>query len=167
MPTVCRLLRLPADGGTALIAAPGNLAQSVESARIHSDVYRYWHAIQYLLAQHRPTAPASHWLTLGHELSAGTADIPAARVLLPGEVGPLDSVLREVEPDDLIPHYDADAMDRAGIYPRSWIVWEETFDPLGQVLEHYSFLQSFVRQCADAGDALLLLFEFVDDGSDD
>jgi len=166
MPTICRLLRLPPERAASLIAQPGDLSQSVESAKIYTDVYRYWHAIQYLLAQHRPTSPAATWLSLGQGLSTGTRDVPAARVLRPEEVALLDSALRDIEPEDLIPHYEGEALDQADIYPRRWKAWEETFDPLGQVLEHYSFLQSFARTCAAAGDALLLYFVFVDDGSD-
>jgi hypothetical protein len=42
---------------------------------------------------------------------------------------------------------------------------EETFDPLGQVLEHYSFLREFTMKCASSGQALLLYFELLDEGS--
>ena len=166
MPTVCRLLELPPAQATALIAEPGTLAQAVESAKIYTDVYRYWHAIQYLLAQHRPKSAAANWLSLGAAVSAATEAVPAARVATPQEVTQLDAVLREVPPDDLIPHYEADALDQAGVYPRTWTAWEETFDPLGQVLEHYFFLQQFAAKCAAAGDALLLYFVPLDDGSD-
>lgn len=166
MPTICRLLQLLPEQATALVAAPSTLARAVESAKIYSDVYRYWHGIQYLLAQHRPNSAPANWLSLGAAVSAATDAVPAARVVTPEEVTQLDAVLREVPPDDLIPHYEADALDRAGVYPRTWTAWEETFDPLGQVLEHYSFLQMFVAKRAAAGDALLLYFVPLDDGSD-
>jgi Domain of unknown function (DUF1877) len=165
MPTICRLLQLLPDEATALVAEPSTLAQAVKSAKIYSDVYRYWDGIQYLLAQHRPTSVAAKWLSLGAAVSAATDAVPAARVVTPQEVTQLDAVLREVPPDDLIPHYEADALDQAGVYPRTWTAWEETFDPLGQVLEHYSFLQMFVAKRTADGDALLLYFEPLDDGS--
>jgi len=38
-------------------------------------------------------------------------------------------------------------------------------EPLGQVLEHYSFLQSFAAECGAGRTALLLRFEFLADGS--
>ena len=165
MPTICRLLQLSAAEATSLAAQPGNLNQSVASAKIYTGVYRYWHAIQYLLACHRPDSPQSQWLDLGQAVSAGTDDIPAARVLSPAEVKQLDTLLREIEPDALIPHYAADALDKAAIYPRTWVEWEEAFDPLGQVLEHYSYLREFVGTRASAGDGLLLYFEFLDEGT--
>jgi hypothetical protein len=165
MPTVCRLLQLFPDQAVALVAEPSTLAQAVKSAKIYSDVYRYWDGIQYLLAQHRPESAAAKWLSLGAAVSAATDAVPAARMVTPQEVTQLDAVLREVQPDDLIPHYEADALDRMGVYPRTWTAWEETFDPLGQVLEHYSFLQMFVAKRAAASDALLLYFEPLDDGS--
>ena len=165
MPTVCRLLELPPDRATTLVAKPRTLAESVESAKSHSDVYRYWHGIQYLLAQHRPNSVAASWLDLGQPVSSATETIPAARVILPDEVAQLAAALQLIQPDDLIPHYEAAALDHAGIYPRSWSEWEETFDPLGQMLEHYYFLQSFAKTCASNGDALLLYFQPVADGS--
>jgi hypothetical protein len=85
-------------------------------------------------------------------------------VLPPQAVAELDTTIREIEPDALAPHYDAAAFDSAGIYPRTWVEWEETFDPLGQVLEYYSFLQYSTKQCGSAGDSLVLYF--VDDGED-
>lgn len=96
-----------------------------------------------------------------------TEEIPAARTILPQNVSQLDIAIRDIEPDDLIPHYEAVALDQAGIYPRCWEHWKETFDPLGQVLEHYWFLKQFVRQCAATGNALLLYFVHLEDGSDD
>ena len=65
----------------------------------------------------------------------------------------------------MLPHYDAAAMDAANIYPVSWQRWEEDFDPLGQTLEHYSFLREFVAQCAQNGAVLLLHFEFLKEGN--
>ena len=76
----------------------------------------------------------------------------------------LDASIRDIEPDALSAHYEADALDEAKIYPRTWVEWEETFDPLGQVLEHYCYLQFSTKQCASAGDSLVLYF--VDDGED-
>src|SRR5262245_1069993 len=128
MPTVCRLLELSPDRATSLAAHPEELPHAVESATIYSGVYRYWHAIQYLLAQHSPASPAANWLGLGQAVSTSTEEIPAARVIPPAEVSQLDAVLREIEPDDLIPHYEASDLDEAGVYPRCWEDWEETFD---------------------------------------
>lgn len=69
MPTVCRLLELPPERATSLMTRPGELASAIASAEIYSDVYRYWHGIQYLLAQHRPASPAAHLLDLGGAVS--------------------------------------------------------------------------------------------------
>lgn len=167
MPTICRLLQLSPDQATNLTAHLDTLAQAVEAAKIYSDVYRYWDAIQYLLARHRPASPAANWLGLGQAVSIAARDIPAARVLTLLDVEQLDATLQEIEPEDLADHYDAEAMDQAGVYPRRWQIWEETFDPLGQVLEHYWFLKEFVGNRRANGDALLLYFVHDDDGSDD
>jgi hypothetical protein len=158
------LLQIPPTSATSLVADPNKLEETVESAKIYSGVYRYWHGIEYLLSQHSPGSPAAKWLTLGQAVSKAVDSIPEARVLSPSIVTQLDKTIREIEPDALADHYDAPALDEAGIYPRTWVEWEETFDPLGQVLEHYSYLQSSTKQCASAGDSLVLYF--VDDGED-
>ena len=77
----------------------------------------------------------------------------------------LDRLLQGIEPEQLIPHYDAAALDAAAVYPGTWREWEETFDPLGQVLEHYSFLQFRARSCTEARHSLLLVFEELADGT--
>jgi Domain of unknown function (DUF1877) len=164
MPTICRLIQLTPDQGATLTADPEQLAQTVSAAKRYSDVYRYWDGIRYLLAQHRPTSAAARWLELGTPVSAPTADLPAARLLRPDQVAELTQALQDIQPDDLAAHYDAGALDQAGVYPNCWQEWEETFDPLGQVLEHYWFLQSFAAECGAGGTALLLRFESLEDG---
>jgi hypothetical protein len=77
----------------------------------------------------------------------------------------LDAALAQISPEDLLPHYDAAALDAAGIYPVTWQEWEEDFDPLGQALEHYYFLQEFTAQCAQANAAMLLYFDLLAEGS--
>ena len=165
MPTVCRLIQLSPDEAAGLVADPGSLPNRVRSATIYSDVYRYWHAIEYLLAQHLPGSAGAKWLAIGTTVSAATADVPSARVLSRAQVQEIDAELRHVQPDDLITHYDASALDAAHIYPVTWQAWEEDFDPLGQVLEHYSFLQQFTSQCAEASAGLLLYFDVLAEGT--
>ena len=165
MPTICRLIQLSPDEAATLVANPATLTTGVGSATIYSDVYRYWHAIEYLLAEHRPGSAAANWLTAGATVSASTADVPSARVLSAAQVQDLDAELRHIQPHDLIAHYDASALDAAQVYPATWQAWEEDFDPLGQVLEHYFFLQQFTEKCAMAHAALLLYFDVLAEGA--
>lgn len=165
MPTICRLIQLSPDEAASLVANPASLAQRVGSASIYSDVYRYWHAIEYLLVQHRPGSAAARWLTMGTTVSGASGDVPGARILSSAQVEELDAELRNIQPDDLIPHYDATALDAAQVYPVTWQAWEEDFDPLGQVLEHYSFLQQCTARCGKARAALMLYFDVLADGT--
>lgn len=166
MPTICRLIQLEPKQAAALEADHRQLADVVKGAKRYGGVYRYWHGIQFLLERHLPDTPAARWLELGAEVSETSDSVPGARVLSPSIVGQLADTVRDVEPDDLYDAYDAEALDAAGIYPRTWVSWEEDFDPLGQTLEHYSMLQRFAVECADSGTGMLLFFEFLDDGSD-
>ena len=165
MQTICRLIPLSPNDAASLVANPASLPQRIGSAKDYSDVYRYWHAIEYLLAQHRPGSAAANWLTMGATVSAAAVDIPGARVLSDVQVRQIEAELRHIPPDDLAAHYDAAALDAARIYPVTWLEWEETFDPLGQVLEHYFFLQQFAAQCAKANAAALLYFVRLADGA--
>ena len=165
MPVICRLLKLSREQAVALIESSENLQAAIESCDTYSDVYRYWHAIQFLLSRHRPQATGVRWLESGKTVSATLGEIPASRVLLPEEVKTIASETDDIAPEDLGSHYEASALDDAQVYPACWQEWEETFDPLGQILEHYHFLRQFVASRASAGDAILLHFEYLDDGS--
>lgn len=165
MPTICRLIQLAPDEAGSLQANPASLSQHVSAAASYSDVYRYWHAIEYLLAKHRPGSAPAKWLAMGTTVSAASPDFPGARVLSTAQVQELDAELRQIQPDDLIARYDAAALDAAHVYPVTWQAWEEDFDPLGQVLEHYFFLQQFTSRCAAAGAALLLYFDVLAEGT--
>ena len=165
MPIVCRMLELPAEPASQLQADAARLPDAIKSAKVYGDVHRYWHAIEYLLARHAPTTPAARWLSAGTAVSAASGAVPAARLIPASEVAQLDQLVQGIAPEELIPHYDAAALDAAAIYPGTWREWEETFDPLGQVLEHYSFLQFRTRSCVEAGNALLLVFQEVAEGA--
>ena len=165
MAIICRMLELPAESASQLQANAARLPDAIKSAKVYGDVYRYWHAIEYLLTRHSPTSSAARWPNLGTPVSVGTSHIPAARLIHASEVAQLDRLVQGVEPEQLVPHYDAAALDAAAVYPGTWREWEETFDPLGQVLEHYSFLQFRARSCAEAGNSLLLVFEELADGA--
>ena len=165
MAIICRMLELPAETASTLQADASRLPDAIKSSRAYSDVYRYWHAIEYLLTQHAPTSPAARWLSLGATVSTAVGEIPAARLIPANEVAELDRLVQGIEPEQLVPYYDAAALDADSVYPGTWREWEETFDPLGQVLEHYSFLQFRARSCAEAGNSLLLVFEELAEGT--
>jgi hypothetical protein len=165
MQTICRLIRLSPSAASSVVATPGSLSACIDSATIYSDVYRYWHAIEFLLARHCPGSLAGNWTKAGPQLSEDRGEVPGARVLDAAQVSALAAELSQVQPDELIEDYDAAAMDAAQVYPATWQAWEEDFDPLGQVLEHYYFLQEFTAQCAADGAALLLYFDELAEGS--
>jgi len=162
MPVICRLIQVLPAAATKLAADTSQLASTIEAAKIYSDVYRYWHGIDWLLAAHGHSHTI---LKAGQAVSQADGPTPASRLLQPAEVARLNDALKNIEPDALAPHYDAAALDQAGIYPREWVEWEETFDPLGQVLEHYHFLREFAANRAKAGDGMLFFFEMKRDGT--
>ena len=165
MPIICRMFELPAESASKLASGAASLPDAIKSAPNHFDVYRYWHVIEYLLMQHAPESPSARWLSSGSTVSAAAGAIPAARLIPPGEVADLHQLLHSIEPEQLIPYYDAATLDSAAVYPGTWREWEETFDPLGQVLEHYSFLQHAARRCAETAHPLLLVFEELPEGA--
>jgi hypothetical protein len=165
MPTICRLIQLTPPEAESVLAQPDSVEDRVTAAKAHSDVYRYWDGIQFLLGRHRPGTPAAKWLDVGQPLRRADPSVPDHRLIIPSDVAALHEILKDVSPDDLAAHYDAGAMDDAKVYPASWRAWEEDFDPLGQMLEHYFFLQQFVSQCAGAQAALLLHFDSLAEGS--
>jgi uncharacterized protein DUF1877 len=142
MPIVCRLIQIDPAQAAALEADHRLLADVVAKATRYGGVYRYWHGIQFLLERHQTDVTAARWLELGVQVSESADSIPGARVLPPGVVAKLVDAVREVEPDALFDAYDAAALDAAGIYPRTWVAWEEDFDSLGQTLSTTSYCSS-------------------------
>ena len=136
----------------------------MKSARTYSDVYRYWHAIEYLLAQHRAATPAVQWLSLGQAVSMAAEEVPAARVILPAEVAQLDAALRDIEPEALSPHYERRCPGSSGHLPPPLEGMGGNLRSVGAGSGALLFLQNSVKRCASAGDALVLYF--VDDGED-
>lgn len=76
----------------------------------------------------------------------------------------LGTDLAAIDPDALAPFYDAAALDAAEVYPATWVEWEEDFDPLGQVLEHYSFLREFTARTGADGAWMLMHFTHLEEG---
>ena len=165
MPIVCNLLQVPSDGTDLLTASPAKLREAMDTATTRSDVYRYWDGIRYLLGKHRAGSVAGQWTSCGKQVSAPAEGVPGTRVLASAEVASLASELANIEPDELAPHYDAAELDGAGVYPSCWQEWEESFDPLGQLLEHYFFLKQFVEQARKDGSGILLEFAKLEDGT--
>jgi hypothetical protein len=159
------MIQLTSSEAASLVADHATLPYRVQSAKVYGDVYRYWHAIEFLLERYTPGSPAARWLADGIPVSPGTPELPAARVLSAAQVQTIDAALRPIQPDALAPLYDADALDTAAIYPSTWREWEREFDPLGQVLEHYWFLQQFMAQCSQSAAAALLYFDYLEEGS--
>lgn len=166
MPIICRLIELPVAVANGL-GDRASVDDAVKNAKIFSGMYRYWHGIAFLLARHSPDTAAAHLLDIGRAVTPADDAVPASRLLSPDDTQRLNDAITGTEPDALAPHYDAEAMDAAGVYPKTWVEWEETFDPLGQMLENYWFLVQFVRRCAHAGDALLLYYLFERDETDE
>jgi hypothetical protein len=159
------MIQLTSSDAASLVADPASLPRQVQAAKIYGDVYRYWHAIEFLLERHSPAGDAARWLADGTPVSSATPELPASRVLSADRVRAIDAALRSIEPDALAPHYDASALDAAAVYPGTWQEWEQEFDPLGQVLEHFWFLRQFMTQCSQADAAALLYFDYLEEGS--
>jgi hypothetical protein len=163
----CKVVKVTLDQIPTRSLSPLEQARLLESAGDYTDTYRYWHAIHFLLSETSPYSSISNWISAEMAELSGAIEIPASRFLYPAEVAGLADALKKLEPEDLVERYNARAMDEAGIYPMCWQEWEESFDPLGQVLEYYSYFREFVLRCASTGDALLFQYYVYDDGNDE
>lgn len=150
MPIICRLLSVPSD--------LTSLDKILSESKNYSDIYRYWDGIHFLLKK-----SGVQFLELGSEISSSETRKP--RLLSKDEVQSFSNAISNIEPDSLAQYYDSKEFDENGVYPELWVSWEEDFDPLGQTLEHYSFLRDFANNCAKRGEGMLLYFTFLDEGS--
>lgn len=165
MPIVCRLLGLEAGAADHLASNPATLDQKVAECTSHTEVYWFWHGIDYLLGQAEAPA-AARCLRAGGIAMSTAGDLPASRLHTPRQLQQIASALLEVAPEALLSGYDPATMDAANVYPRKWAELDEEHDILGDMLEHYSYMQQFADRQAQEGRALLVRYERRDDETD-
>jgi hypothetical protein len=121
------------------------------------DIDKTWAAIQFLLTgdvigdQGEP--PLSNAVLGGTWLGDVDVGYGPARYLLPQEVRAVATALDAIPEAELRNRFDMAAMARAGVYPG---VWKDEEEELGYLLPWYAALQTFMREAAQAGDAVLL-----------
>ena len=165
MPIICRLLGLDADAAADLARHPGSLPQKVAACDSTMEVYWFWHGIDYLLGE--AEAPASvHFLRAGGTPLPALNDLPTTRLHTPKQLQQIARDLLEVAPEALLSGYDPATMDAAHVYPEQWEALDDEHDILGDMLEHYAYMQEFADHRAGEGRALLVLFERREDETD-
>lgn len=165
MPIVCRLLGLEASAAADLARNPDVLPDTVAQSGNRMEVYWFWHGIDYLLGQ--AEAPkAVHCLRAGGTVLPAAPGLPATRLHHPAQLQQIARDLREVAPEALLSGYDPRTMDTARVYPERWAELDEEHDILGDLLEHYAYMQEFVGRRAAEGQALLVFYERRDDETD-
>lgn len=165
MPIICRLLGLEAEAAADLVRNPGTLAAKVAECNSHIEVYWFWHGIDYLLGQ-AEAPPAVHCLRAGGTPLPAAGDLPISRLHTPKQLQQIANALLEVAPEALLSGYDPATMDAAHVYPEKWAELDEEHDILGDMLEHYSYMQQFADKRAQEGRALLVLYERREDETD-
>jgi len=89
----------------------------------------------------------------------GVTDAGPVRYLAPNQVASLAAAVEDEEPDELgMGNYDEAAMDRKEIYPARWRVYAETFDPLGQMREMYTYVRAFLMEARTRGHGAIVYF---------
>ncbi|HEX9833420.1 MAG TPA: DUF1877 family protein [Mycobacterium sp.] len=162
MPIICRLLGLRADAAAALKTDPTTLPSHVADCDRHTELYWYWHGIDYLLSQ--AEAPAAvHCLRVGGIELSRPADLPPTRLHLPVPLQQAAAALNEVAPEALFAGYDPATMDAAHIYPERWSALAGQHDIISDLLEHYAHLQEFAVNRAAEDRAMLVLYERRED----
>jgi hypothetical protein len=165
MPIICRLLGLTADEAATLERDHTALPEVVAQSNNHTEVYWFWHGIDHLLAEvEAPTA--AHCLRAGGIEMGATLEMPPARLHLAPSLRKINTALGEVAPEALFAGYDPATMDAAHVYPELWAELDEEHDIIGDLLEHYSYMQDFVANRIEADGALLVVYERRDDETD-
>ena len=115
-----------------------------------------WHGIHYLLTGSAFESKS----VLGHAIMGGRAigkdkGYGPMRLLSPEQVKAIAEALSKITPEQLSARYDARAMAKADIYPDIWV--DEGPGALKYLLSFYGPLQSFYKQAAKNGHAVLLV----------
>lgn len=164
MPIVCHLLALDHKDATALAADPASLARRVAACEVVTELYWFWHGIDFLLGRCGAPEPA-HCLRLGGQEFALGKDLPPARLHQAMVVPRIATNLAAVPAEDLAVAYDPKLLDAAGVYPERWVSLSEEADLLGDLLEHYRYLQQFTARRKQDRKAMLVMYERIEDES--
>jgi hypothetical protein len=138
------LLSVVSADAFRLRASPTALAKLLRRKTGRSSLGRYWHGVQYLLAEGaKDVREPLLWLTGGGEV-LGRNEFGEVRYLAPDQVARLAKAFADESPDEL-GHgvYDEAEMDTAGVYPRCWERLARTYDPLGTLRELFSYARTF------------------------
>jgi hypothetical protein len=162
MPIICRLLGLNPTEAATLERDHSALSTIVSQSGNHTEVYWFWHGIDHLLSEVEAPAPAHCLRRGGIELGAAP-ELPSARLHLAPTLPKINTALGEVAPEALFAGYDPATMDAAHVYPERWAELDEEHDIIGDLLEHYSYMQDFIANRIAPGGALLVVYERRDD----
>jgi hypothetical protein len=122
------------------------------------DIDKSWAAIHFLLTgdalgdQGKP--PLSYAVLGGTWLSDVDVGYGPSRYLVPGEVQEVADALHAITEAEFRKRFDMAAIAKAPIYPPGVLDDEE--EVLGYLVLWYVALQAFMRDAAQAGDAMLL-----------
>lgn len=164
MPITCRLLALDAAAAASLSKDPGTLARHAASCDTFTELYYFWHGIDYLLARSEAPEAARCLRFGGTEIPSGPG-LPVSRLHQPAAMPVVATRLAAVPAEDLVVAYDPEALDSAGVYPERWVALSEESDLLGDLLEHYRYLQQFTARRKQDRRAMLVLYERIKDDS--
>jgi hypothetical protein len=121
------------------------------------DIDKTYAAIQFLLTgdvignQGKP--PLSYAVLGGTWLGDVDVGCGPARYLLPEQVRAVAAALEAIPVAEFQKRFDMATMAQAGVYPD---VWKDEKEELEYLLPAYASLQEFMREAAQAGDAMLL-----------
>lgn len=125
---------------------------------------RYWDAIHYLLSEYRRERDGnnnSDWVK--RAVNGGDLLNPAAYAesdsslyyTQPEEVKDIRTKLEQISDEEFERHWDASAMDQAGVYK---IYADESSSRIYVIRQDFEELRDFYREAADSGDGVLVWF---------
>jgi hypothetical protein len=119
------------------------------------DLDKAWHGIHYLLTGTAEGGPAPHSLAVfGGEEFGPEVGYGPARYLTAEQVALVADALSELSPTDLAERFNPKDMEAKEIYPD--VIWvRDGEEALNYALENYQQLQTFYRDAASRGEAVI------------
>ncbi|MDX2092364.1 MAG: YfbM family protein [Kofleriaceae bacterium] len=143
------------SGITATLYGYEDENEGVDEDRLHIDVDKAWHGIHFLLSGDAWEGTLPHgFIMAGEPIGDEDVGYGPARGLTASEVRRVAMALLAIDEPKLRSRFDSAAMMAAEIYPQIWDRDPDRDDTLGYLLEHFGVLQQFVKDAAEAGDAM-------------
>jgi hypothetical protein len=158
MSMICALREVDEKVISHLLQNPEQITSFLNDEIGEFDLDKAWHAIHFLLtgSAWEGEEPLCFLVKGGQQIGSIDLGFGPARALRPDQVKRFDEALSSVSAEQLRAMYDAQRMQKEGIYPDIWDREDEEDETKDYVIEYFEMLKTFVDQTSKEGKGVII-----------